>query len=209
MEIVGEYPEAFISYLIEFHATRDYFECHELLEEYWKAHPGDPLAGLVQAQQLDAALDAPLDARQKGGVAWTLIHAALDSCLRHHDDRRRLGRSAHRAGRLCTRRHIKGDVFSSGDCPGLFLERALPAFPILPFQVVNLRELLRYPLDPSEPLLLDEVVARHREVADDLVAMDADLISDPGCGNGAQVEIDGPSPLLLAQGRWAALPDRT
>lgn len=38
------YPNAFISYLIEFHATRDYFECHELLEEYWKEHPDDGLS---------------------------------------------------------------------------------------------------------------------------------------------------------------------
>jgi len=31
--------------LSEFHATRDYFECHELLEEYWKAHQGEELTG--------------------------------------------------------------------------------------------------------------------------------------------------------------------
>ncbi|WP_274650630.1 DUF309 domain-containing protein [Paenibacillus humicola] len=46
------YPEAYIDYLIEFHGTRDFFECHELLEEYWKEHPGDPQAdgwvGLIQ-----------------------------------------------------------------------------------------------------------------------------------------------------------------
>jgi len=35
------YPVEYINYLIEFHATRDYFECHELLEEYWKEHPDD------------------------------------------------------------------------------------------------------------------------------------------------------------------------
>ncbi|WP_409297986.1 DUF309 domain-containing protein [Peribacillus sp. SCS-26] len=34
-----EYPEAFLDYLIEFHCTRDYFECHEILEEYWKEDP--------------------------------------------------------------------------------------------------------------------------------------------------------------------------
>jgi predicted metal-dependent hydrolase len=49
----GKYPEAYIDYLVQFHATRDYFECHELLEEYWKEHPGDPFAdtwvGLIQA----------------------------------------------------------------------------------------------------------------------------------------------------------------
>ncbi len=30
-----------MAYLIEFHVTRDYFECHELLEEYWKSLPKD------------------------------------------------------------------------------------------------------------------------------------------------------------------------
>ncbi|QHW34470.1 DUF309 domain-containing protein [Paenibacillus rhizovicinus] len=48
----GRYPDAYESYLYEFHATRDYFECHELLEEYWKAHPddgfGDTWVGLIQ-----------------------------------------------------------------------------------------------------------------------------------------------------------------
>lgn len=47
-----EYPASYIAYLIEFHAARDYFECHELLEEYWKEHPDDgrgPLwVGLIQ-----------------------------------------------------------------------------------------------------------------------------------------------------------------
>ncbi|WP_316569743.1 DUF309 domain-containing protein [Neobacillus sp. YIM B06451] len=30
------YPEAFINYLSHFHGDRDYFECHEILEDYWK-----------------------------------------------------------------------------------------------------------------------------------------------------------------------------
>jgi len=30
------YPKPFLEYLIYFHAERDYFECHEVLEEYWK-----------------------------------------------------------------------------------------------------------------------------------------------------------------------------
>lgn len=46
------YPDAYIAYLVEFHATRDYFECHELLEEYWKGHPndgkGEIWVGLIQ-----------------------------------------------------------------------------------------------------------------------------------------------------------------
>lgn len=30
------YPKPYIDYLIEFHAKRDFFECHEILEEHWK-----------------------------------------------------------------------------------------------------------------------------------------------------------------------------
>jgi uncharacterized protein len=37
---------------VEFHASRDYFECHELLEDYWKEHPndgrGEIWVGLIQ-----------------------------------------------------------------------------------------------------------------------------------------------------------------
>ncbi|MCL7745821.1 DUF309 domain-containing protein [Halalkalibacter alkaliphilus] len=32
------YPSAYLDYLIYFHVERDYFECHEVLEEYWKEH---------------------------------------------------------------------------------------------------------------------------------------------------------------------------
>ncbi|MUT65367.1 DUF309 domain-containing protein [Paenibacillus sp. NEAU-GSW1] len=46
------YPNAYFRYLLEYHATRDFFECHELLEEYWKEHPDDPRSelwvGLIQ-----------------------------------------------------------------------------------------------------------------------------------------------------------------
>lgn len=45
-------PDHYISFLVEFHATRDLFECHELLEEYWKEHPNDGMSdiwvGLIQ-----------------------------------------------------------------------------------------------------------------------------------------------------------------
>ncbi|WP_342432183.1 DUF309 domain-containing protein [Neobacillus sp. FSL H8-0543] len=30
------YPEEYIHFLAHFHGDRDYFECHEILEEYWK-----------------------------------------------------------------------------------------------------------------------------------------------------------------------------
>ncbi|MFC4597977.1 DUF309 domain-containing protein [Cohnella hongkongensis] len=31
-----EYPQAYIDYLAEYYGSRDYFECHEIMEEYWK-----------------------------------------------------------------------------------------------------------------------------------------------------------------------------
>ncbi|HEX6923010.1 MAG TPA: DUF309 domain-containing protein [Bacillales bacterium] len=30
------YPSAYVDYLVYFHGVRDYFECHEILEEEWK-----------------------------------------------------------------------------------------------------------------------------------------------------------------------------
>lgn len=34
--IILKYPQNYIDFLIHFHGDRDYFECHEVLEEYWK-----------------------------------------------------------------------------------------------------------------------------------------------------------------------------
>lgn len=31
------YPDEYIKFLVHFHGDRDYFECHEVLEEYWKS----------------------------------------------------------------------------------------------------------------------------------------------------------------------------
>lgn len=30
------FPQEYIDFLVHFHSNRDYFECHEILEEYWK-----------------------------------------------------------------------------------------------------------------------------------------------------------------------------
>ncbi len=46
------YPKEVLDYLVHFHGDRDFFECHEILEEYWKENPGHPyaetLVGLIQ-----------------------------------------------------------------------------------------------------------------------------------------------------------------
>lgn len=47
-----EYPKEYLKFLIHFHGDRDYFECHEVLEEYWKeVDPGNRNSvwvGLIQ-----------------------------------------------------------------------------------------------------------------------------------------------------------------
>ncbi|WP_071460021.1 DUF309 domain-containing protein [Bacillus massilinigeriensis] len=36
------YPDAYIQFLVHFHCDRDYFECHEVLEDFWKhTDPGN------------------------------------------------------------------------------------------------------------------------------------------------------------------------
>ncbi|MCZ8513074.1 DUF309 domain-containing protein [Paenibacillus filicis] len=46
------YADAYIEFLIYFHTVRDYFECHEVMEEFWKSRPQDPMRdtyeGLIQ-----------------------------------------------------------------------------------------------------------------------------------------------------------------
>ncbi|WP_322421049.1 DUF309 domain-containing protein [Jeotgalibacillus haloalkalitolerans] len=36
--VIVHYPDDYIQFLVHFHGDRDYFECHEILEEYWKEH---------------------------------------------------------------------------------------------------------------------------------------------------------------------------
>lgn len=45
------YPEKFIDFLVHFHGDRDFFECHEILEEWWKKEKNEQnkqiLGGLI------------------------------------------------------------------------------------------------------------------------------------------------------------------
>ncbi|MBB6669136.1 DUF309 domain-containing protein [Cohnella nanjingensis] len=36
MKLLFPFPPPFVDYLAQYHGTRDYFECHEIMEEYWK-----------------------------------------------------------------------------------------------------------------------------------------------------------------------------
>lgn len=37
-----EFAQQYLDFLFEFHMTRDYFECHEIMETYWKSQPAFP-----------------------------------------------------------------------------------------------------------------------------------------------------------------------
>lgn len=45
------YPQEYIDFLVHFHGDRDFFECHEILEGYWKKvnnhHKNHTLVGLI------------------------------------------------------------------------------------------------------------------------------------------------------------------
>ena len=40
MDGMRTYPDAYVKYLAVFHGARDFFECHEIMEEYWKSQSG-------------------------------------------------------------------------------------------------------------------------------------------------------------------------
>ncbi|MGO4888275.1 DUF309 domain-containing protein [Anaerobacillus sp. MEB173] len=68
------YPKAYIEYLVYFHGSRDYFECHEVLEEHWKSEnpPQRKWVGLIQ-------LAVALYHHRRGnlGGALRMMHSSL------------------------------------------------------------------------------------------------------------------------------------
>ncbi|MFE3974180.1 MULTISPECIES: DUF309 domain-containing protein [unclassified Peribacillus] len=69
------YAEDYLYFLVHFHGTRDYFECHEILEEYWKeTAPKERDSHWVGLIQIAVALYH--DRREnKKGAARTLAKA--------------------------------------------------------------------------------------------------------------------------------------
>ena len=70
------YPRAYILYLVHFHGDRDYFECHEILEEYWKeVNPKDRNSLWVGFIQLAVALYHERRENRQGAIR-TITKAA-------------------------------------------------------------------------------------------------------------------------------------
>jgi predicted metal-dependent hydrolase len=78
-----QYPEPYLQYLVYFHTDRDLFECHEVLEEYWKSVPDSPLRqawhGLIQ---IAVALYHERRGNRKGAVK--MMQSAIQNLLEEH-----------------------------------------------------------------------------------------------------------------------------
>ncbi|MGN7469951.1 DUF309 domain-containing protein [Brevibacillus sp. SAFN-007a] len=97
------YPEPYLDYLVQFHVERDYFECHEILEEYWKSAPPKERqsvwVGLIQ-------IAVGLYHHRRGNVtgARKMLASACTLVKRHHEDVERLGLDSTALERLLTER---------------------------------------------------------------------------------------------------------
>ncbi|MDN4074620.1 DUF309 domain-containing protein [Fictibacillus terranigra] len=82
------YPEAYIEYLAYFHGSRDFFECHEVLEEHWKdegQHNG-VWVGLIQI-----AVSLYHQRRGNYNGALRMMKSAIDKLTVHKEEIERLG----------------------------------------------------------------------------------------------------------------------
>jgi uncharacterized protein len=76
------YDKAYIEFLAHFHGTRDYFECHEVLEERWKEErPLDRESILVAFIQLAVALYHQRRGNYKG--ANRILKKGIDKFEKH------------------------------------------------------------------------------------------------------------------------------
>ncbi|WP_226579488.1 DUF309 domain-containing protein [Halobacillus litoralis] len=71
------YPKPYIEFLAHFHGTRDYFECHEVLEAHWKSvDPKNRASVWVTLIQIAVAMYHDRRGNQKG--ALTLINRCIN-----------------------------------------------------------------------------------------------------------------------------------
>ncbi|WP_332697388.1 DUF309 domain-containing protein [Halalkalibacter lacteus] len=84
------YPKAYLDFLIYFHSDRDYFECHEVLEEHWKEQPTrsrqSHWVGLIQ-------IAVGMYHHRRGNVngAWRMYDKAISIITKEHKAISKLG----------------------------------------------------------------------------------------------------------------------
>jgi uncharacterized protein len=73
------YPDAYIDYLVQFHGTRDWFECHEIMEEHWKKDTGGAFSNAWLALiQIAVALYHERRGNRAGAVK--MLDSAIAKC---------------------------------------------------------------------------------------------------------------------------------
>ncbi|CDQ19445.1 DUF309 domain-containing protein [Halobacillus karajensis] len=84
------YPKPYIEYLAHFHGTRDYFECHEVLEEHWKKVDANNRSSIwVLFIQIAVAMYHDRQGNQNG--ALTLMKRCLVKSRYHQEGLYQLG----------------------------------------------------------------------------------------------------------------------
>ncbi|WP_077618658.1 DUF309 domain-containing protein [Bacillus sinesaloumensis] len=84
------YPQAFIDYLLHFHCDRDYFECHEVLEEHWKKKP-IPERSIFWVGLIQIAVSLYHHRRGNLPGALRMMKSAWSICKDQKDELARLG----------------------------------------------------------------------------------------------------------------------
>jgi predicted metal-dependent hydrolase len=85
-----KYPKAYIEYLCHFHGDRDYFECHEVLEEYWKEYTTQERDSIWVALILLAVSFYHFRRGNKAGAKKTALKS-LNLCSNLHKELEQLG----------------------------------------------------------------------------------------------------------------------
>ncbi|MDF2681427.1 MAG: hypothetical protein K0R47_2617 [Brevibacillus sp.] len=84
------YPQPYLDYLVQFHVERDYFECHEILEEYWKSFPPEQRKAVwVGLIQIAVALYHQRRGNQNGAIK--MLTSAVRLLEQHHEEIQQLG----------------------------------------------------------------------------------------------------------------------
>jgi predicted metal-dependent hydrolase len=153
-------PAAIIDYLIHYHGSRDWFECHEILENYWKRHPdaanADTLVGLIQV-----AVGMYHERRGNRAGAVKMLRSSLNKL--DPQQLEELGLDGMRLPALVRERldALEASV-PAGGCRGVFKEMDLPfADPELEAYCRQQSEARGWGWKRPSPLHEDELIHRH------------------------------------------------
>lgn len=98
------YPELYIDFLIYFHKDRDYFECHEVLEELWKKEDKK----LIWSGLLKIAVSLYHQRRGNFNGAKKVIDKAYNQLIQCQEDLNEMGLDTNRLFKLI--KEIENDV---------------------------------------------------------------------------------------------------